>query len=101
MSRYHRSFRSSRSAAADIRLDELADYQASTALLPADIKVRNAQAKLYEAQLTSQQDQGQLNQLQADFEMLLQASKAGSEIAKIALDDLICAIADKYTKVND
>ena len=100
MSRYHRSFRPSRSAAADIRLDELADYQASTALLPADIKVRNAQAKLYEAQLTSQESQSKTNELQNDFEMLLQAAKAGSEMAQIALDDIIDAIAAKYNKVN-
>lgn len=96
MSRYHRSFRSSRSAAADIRLDELADYQASTALLPADVKVRNAQAKLYEAQLTAQEDQSKSNKTQTNFEILLQASKAEVPGASDALAKLVNEIAKQY-----
>lgn len=98
MPRYHRSFRSSRSAAADIKLDELGDYQASMALLPADVKVRNAQAKLYEAQLTSQEDQSRLNQRQSDFELLLQASKADITGAKDALTCIVGEIAAQYIK---
>lgn len=98
MSRYHRSFRSSRSAAADIRLDELGDYQASMALLPADVKVRNAQAKLYEAQLTSQEDQSKLNQLQTKFDILLQAAKADIPGAKDYVSTLVGQIAAEYIK---
>ena len=98
MSRYHRSFRSSRSATADIKLDELGDYQAAMALLPADIKVRNAQAKLYEAQLNSQDDQSLLNRRQANFEILIQASKAGNAVAQVALDNLIDSIAREYAE---